>query len=510
MFASKGSLARRLSRYVILFALAVGAVGIVLAPVAAYASTIVNVTGPTPADILAAKTYGYNVSPYSGGSCSYGTEVGTVQLGSIAYVGSFTIGAGAGVGQTFDAGAPFHPCLMPIDDGYQVMMTTFVGSGAQLAAFKGNSGGLQPYDASFEVTTLGLAQVASSWQASLCTAPGGTLTSVCGSSSSPAPVGAIDGIGGSVSTEPCPNVEAGTSTSFLCNVLTDQGTGSLSALPSGYFTECTSSNAETYSNSLGGWVPAGYTCFVFGYGSQATPLNLSCSVAANASNGMVNFNYSDGSKYGWTSAITASATGASPASGTGGDSGVFSTVIPVSTTPSQIEVVWSKGSTFEGSCEHDVNFFPTSSGGRSGGAGSGVPADAPPGSFNFSACAPSGFGWLDPVSLLKGGGCLLQGLFVPTSNDLSSLYALVQVSPFMSALIAAPSRVTAVASSWSPTFHFGTYYRDGVSQIDSGLVPGIHIGSMTLPTISAGGYISTVVDCIVGIVDLVLLISVFT
>jgi hypothetical protein len=224
---------------------------------------------------------------------------------------------------------------------------------------------------------------------------------------------------------------------------------------------------------------------------------------------MVNFNYSDGAKYGWTSAITASASGASPASGTGGDTGAFSTVIPVSTTQSQVQVVWSSGSTFEGTCEHSVNFYPSGTGGRSGGAGSGVAAGATAGSFNFSACAPSGFGWLNPVALLKGFGCLLQGLFVPTTNDLNSLYSVMQVSPFMSALISAPTRITAAATSWSPSFNFGTFYFNGTTQLSGGLVPGIPIGTMNLSSISGGGYISIAIECIVGIVDLVLLISVF-
>ena len=493
MRASQGRVARRLSRVGVLVALAVGVVGIVLSPVAAYASTSSNISGPTSADQVAAKAYGPNVFPFRKGSCGFGAPA----VGAIAYVGSFAVGRGAANGKSLDAGAPYHPCFWSSGGVFWIDMSAVLGSGVEVTDLNSGNASYFPYMGGYQVTSLGLAQIAAGWQADLCTAPGGTETTAC-SSPGAVPSGLITSriqpVGG---YSPCPG---SSSSSYWCNTFSDSGSGTLSTMPSGDFVECFESVTRYY---IGGyWVPAGYSCAVFGYGAQATPLNLSCSVAANASNGMVNFNYSDGAKYGWTSAITASASGASPASGTGGDTGAFTSVLPVSTTESQIQVVWSSGSTFEGTCEKAVNFYPSGTGGRSGGAGSGVPAGAPAWSFNFSACAPSGFGWLNPIALLKGFGCLLQGLFVPTTNDLNSLYSTMQVSPFISALISAPTRITAAATSWSPAFGFGSFTFSGSGR-------SLSIGSMTLPSISANGYISVAIECIVGVVDLVLLISVF-
>jgi hypothetical protein len=478
----------------VLLALAVGAIGVVLSPVAAYASTSSNISGPTSADQVAANAYGPNVYPFNSACTS-----GQMAAGAIAYVGSFAIGAGAANGKTLDAGAPYHPCFYSSNGYFFIDMSGVVGSGQEVTALNSGAASYQLYWGGYQVTSLGLAQIAAGWQGDMCTAPGGTETSVCGSPGA-VPSGLItSSITAVTGIQPCPG--SSVPSSYYCVTFTDSGTGTLSTMPSGDFVECYESITDYYIG--GSWVPAGYSCAVFGYGAQATPLNLSCSVAANASNGMVNFNYSDGAKYGWTAAVTASASGASPASGSGGDTGAFTTVLPVSAVQSQVQVVWSSGSTFEGTCEKAVNFYPSGTGGRSGGAGSGVAAGAPAGSFNFSACAPSGFGWLNPIALLKGFGCLLQGLFVPTTNDLNSLYSVIQISPFMSALISAPSRITAAATSWSPVFGFGSFTFSGSGR-------SLSVGSMTLPSISANGYISVAVECIVGVADLALLISVFS
>ena len=490
MRASQGRVARRLSRVGVLVALAFGAVGIVLSPVAAYASVSPGIAAPTAAELLAAKTYNAQVQPGFEYNIS-GVPSCTRSSAFPVYVSSFVIGGGAGVNA--GAGAFDAPCLYSNGSSFEIDFDLFLADPA------GSVSG-RPVFTDFQVTTVGPGAIATEWQNDVCYFPPGANAPVC--PSSPAiPAGSV----GSGPVQPgsefnCPNPSVSVSASpFFCIEDSFSGSGALSSVPSGYVVDCYASSTDSYYK--GSWYYTGYSCAVYGVGSDASPLNLTCSVAANASNGMVNFNYSDGAKYGWTAAITASASGASPASGTGGDTGAFTTVLPVSTTESQIQVVWSSGSTFEGTCERAVDFYPSGSGGGSSLAGSGVGSNAPAGSFNFSACAPSGFGWLNPVSLLKGFGCLLQGLFVPTTNDLNSLYSVIQVSPFMSALMSAPTRVTAAATGWSPSFAFGSFSVVGRS---------VSIGSMSLPSISAGGYINVVIECIVGVVDLVLLISVFT
>jgi hypothetical protein len=351
----------------LLFSLALVVAGVLLPLEPSFASSSSSSLSspfypPDSTDFLVAKTYGPEVFPYQSGTCiphtPYGQQSpvpGSLAPGPIAYIGGFVVGSGLSQASSLDAGAPYQPCFYTDGSDFWVGLSVFVSSGPEFSNRNSGLGTYAPSFASFEVTTLGLSGIASSWQGYLCVAtPSGPSP---GCSSVDPPVGAISdsALFDNTYESPCPQSDI--PSSYTCNTFWQKGAGDLTSLPSGVFVICFNSLAQTDLAGSLGYEPDGYACAVYGYGAEATPLDLSCSVAANPSNGVVNFDYSDGGHYGWTASVTASASGASPSSGSGGDSGVFTTVLPVTASVSQVEVVWSDGSTFEGACEKAVDFF---------------------------------------------------------------------------------------------------------------------------------------------------------
>jgi len=232
---------------------------------------------------------------------------------------------------------------------------------------------------------------------------------------------------------------------------------------------------------------------VFGFGLGAGQDVMSCSNASDPNNGQNVFQYSDGGSYGFSVAIAVGAESANPATGSGTDSGVFTTTVPVSTTLYPITATWTnKAGTVEGECTAQINPY---------GIGTNNPTQpGVPGSFSFSSCAPSGYAWLSLVSWAKMIGCLVRGLFVPTQADLSSISNTADQSPFMSALVDLPASMSVVVQNFNPVLQMGSVSLLGHSMA---------IGSVTLPGESQYPEAPGIFAGVLAAISVGLLISIF-
>jgi len=232
---------------------------------------------------------------------------------------------------------------------------------------------------------------------------------------------------------------------------------------------------------------------VFGFGIGAGQDVMSCSNASDPNNGQNVFQYSDGGSYGFSVAIAVGAESANPATGSGTDSGVFTTTVPVSTTLYPITATWTnKAGTVVGECTAQINPY---------GIGTNNPSQpGVPGSFSFSSCAPSGYAWLSLVSWAKMIGCLVRGLFVPTQADLSSISNTADESPFMSALVDLPASMSVVVQNFNPVLQMGSVSLLGHSMA---------IGSVTLPGESQYPEAPGIFAGVLAAISVGLLISIF-
>jgi len=232
---------------------------------------------------------------------------------------------------------------------------------------------------------------------------------------------------------------------------------------------------------------------VFGFGVGAGQDVMTCSNASDPNNGQNVFQYSDGGSFGFSVAIAVGAESANPATGSGTDSGVFTTTVPVSTTLYPITATWTnKAGTVVGECTAQINPY---------GIGSNNPTQpGVPGSFSFSSCAPSGYAWLSLVSWAKMIGCLVRGLFVPTQADLSSISNTADQSPFMSALVDLPASMTVVVQNFNPVLKMGSVSLLGHS---------MGIGSVTLPGESQYPEAPGIFAGVLAAISVGLLISIF-
>jgi len=232
---------------------------------------------------------------------------------------------------------------------------------------------------------------------------------------------------------------------------------------------------------------------VFGFGVGAGQDVMSCSNASDPNNGQNVFQYSDGGSFGFSVAIAVGAESANPATGSGTDSGVFTTTVPVSTTLYPITATWTnKAGTVVGECTAQINPY---------GIGSNNPTQpGVPGSFSFSSCAPSGYAWLSLVSWAKMIGCLVRGLFVPTQADLSSISNTADQSPFMSALVDLPASMSVVVQNFNPVLQMGSVSLLGHSMA---------IGSVTLPGESQYPEAPGIFAGVLAAISVGLLISIF-
>ena len=201
-------------------------------------------------------------------------------------------------------------------------------------------------------------------------------------------------------------------------------------------------------------------CLGVALGSAFVPMPAgypTCSVAADLSTSTAVLQFSDGEpassdtrgvSVNWGDASAASVL----SQGSGSVGHAYAS--PVSSTPYQVVVTWTTGE----SCATVADFYNTtgnSSGNPTGGAaggssGSGL-STAPDVWSAAGNCAPSGWGILNPVSLLQALWCYTQAAFVPTTADVSYLQQQLSTTPVLGTALSAVNQIVNSFSNVSAT-----------------------------------------------------------
>ena len=92
----------------------------------------------------------------------------------------------------------------------------------------------------------------------------------------------------------------------------------------------------------------------------------------------------------------------------------------LSGSPFEVQVNWLSGGVVVGSQTALADFYHVLTGAPGGGSAL---------TFDAASCAPSGFGWLDPVSLVKSLWCLAVRAFSPSGSYISAEVATLEASP---------------------------------------------------------------------------------
>lgn len=108
------------------------------------------------------------------------------------------------------------------------------------------------------------------------------------------------------------------------------------------------------------------------------------------------------------------------------------------------------------------------------GGGTGAVSSAP---ARADDCVPSGWGWLSPAALVRGMGCLLQYLFVPSGSAISGTWNTFS-QEFGGSALGVPAKVVGNLSDAIQGFNDGVTV-GGVTNMNCGsvLVPNVNLGA---------------------------------